>query len=81
MTGSLLSQSPVVSSNELVAPMEVVRQLARKTADRVAVLDRDFNVVYANESACADQPVAGDIPPNAMKPSLIGTSHVSLVRR
>src|SRR5215203_4082739 len=60
MAGSLFSQSPMASSNELVASVEVVRQLARKkTTDRVAVMDRDFNVVYANEPIPADQPAAG----------------------
>ncbi|THJ25350.1 MAG: sigma-54-dependent Fis family transcriptional regulator [Nitrospira sp. CG24E] len=35
----------------LAARLEAIKQLAGGVSDRVAVLDRDFNVVYANESA------------------------------
>jgi len=35
----------------LAARLEAIKQLAGGSSDRVAVLDRDFNVIYANESA------------------------------
>lgn len=39
----------------LVARLEAIKQLAGGFSDRVAVLDRDFNVIYANESAWSEQ--------------------------
>ncbi len=38
----------------LAARVEAIRQLAQGLTDRVAVLDRDLNVIYANEAAWAD---------------------------
>ena len=38
----------------LAARLEAIEQLAGGFSDRVAVLDRDFNVIYANESAWSD---------------------------
>ena len=35
----------------LAARLEALRQLADGLTDRVAVMDRDFNVVYANDAA------------------------------
>lgn len=35
----------------IVARIEAIRQLAQGLSDRVAVMDRSFNVVYANEAA------------------------------
>jgi len=47
----------------LAARLEAIRQLACGLSDRVAVMDRDFNVIYANESAwaadSADQRIVG----------------------
>ena len=41
----------------LAARLEAIRQLAGGSSDRVAVLDRDFNVIYANESAWSEDAV------------------------
>ena len=38
----------------LAARLEAIEQLAGGFSDRVAVLDRDFNVIYSNESAWSD---------------------------
>jgi two-component system response regulator HydG len=38
----------------LAARLEAIKQLAGGFSDRVAVLDRDFNVIYANESAWSE---------------------------
>ena len=35
----------------LAARLEAIKQLAGGVSERAAVLDRDFNVIYANESA------------------------------
>ena len=40
-----------LSDPVIAARLEAIRQLAGGLSDRVAVMDRDFNVVYANESA------------------------------
>ena len=39
----------------LAARLEAIKQLAGGSSDRVAVLDRDFNVIYANESAWSEE--------------------------
>jgi two-component system response regulator AtoC len=53
MAGSQLKQSAPSVPNDpiLTARLEAIKQLAGGLTDRVAVMDRDFNVVYANESA------------------------------
>jgi two-component system response regulator HydG len=38
----------------LAARLEAIKQLAGGFSDRVAVLDREFNVIYANESAWSE---------------------------
>ncbi len=38
----------------IAARIEAIRQLAGGMSDRVAVMDRDFNVVYANSAAWTD---------------------------
>jgi two-component system, NtrC family, response regulator HydG len=38
----------------LAARLEAIKQLVGGSTDRVAVLDRDFNVIYANESAWSE---------------------------
>jgi len=38
----------------LAVRLEAIKQLAGGISDRVAVLDRDFNVIYANESAWSE---------------------------
>jgi two-component system response regulator HydG len=43
----------------LAARLEAIKQLASGSSDRVAVLDRDFNVIYANESAWSEDPSRG----------------------
>lgn len=39
----------------LAARLEAIKQLAGGVSERVAVLDRDFNVIYANESAWCEE--------------------------
>jgi two-component system, NtrC family, response regulator HydG len=41
----------------LAARLEAIKQLAGGSSDRVAVLDRAFNVIYANESAWAEDAI------------------------
>lgn len=43
--------APLFSDRILQARLEAIRQVASGVSDRVAVMDRDFNVVYANEAA------------------------------
>ena len=38
----------------LAARLEAIKQLAGGVSERVAVMDRDFNVIYANESAWSE---------------------------
>ena len=38
----------------LAARLEAIKQSAGGSSDRVAVLDRDYNVIYANESAWSE---------------------------
>ena len=38
----------------LAARLEAIKQLAEGFSERVAVMDRDFNVIYANESAWSE---------------------------
>ena len=54
MAGSQKKPSTVPSSiidPILAARLEAIKQLAGGFSERVAVMDRDFNVIYANESA------------------------------
>jgi two-component system response regulator AtoC len=51
--------SPTFSSFDdpiLTARLEAIRQLAGSITERVAVMDRDFNVVYVNSAASGEQP-------------------------
>lgn len=56
MAGSQRDPSPVpfLTDPILVARLEAIKQLAGGFSDRVAVLDREFNVIYANESAWSE---------------------------
>ena len=56
MAGSQKLPTNVPSSTDpiLTARLEAIKQLACGLSDRVAVLDRDFNVIYANESAWSE---------------------------
>ncbi|HSL06108.1 MAG TPA: sigma-54 dependent transcriptional regulator, partial [Nitrospiraceae bacterium] len=56
MAGSQKKSSTVrpFTDSILAARLEAIRQLAGGSSDRVAVLDRDFNVIYANKSAWAE---------------------------
>jgi two-component system response regulator HydG len=56
MAGSQKASSPVHPLRDpiLAARLEAIKQLAGGSSDRVAVLDREFNVIYANESAWAE---------------------------
>jgi two-component system, NtrC family, response regulator HydG len=53
MAGSQVNEPPAPLFNDPIikARLEAIRQLAGGLSDRVAVMDRDFNVIYANESA------------------------------
>jgi two-component system, NtrC family, response regulator HydG len=53
MAGSqkLSTSVPPCTDPILAARLEAIKQLAGGFSDRVAVLDRDFNVIYANEPA------------------------------
>ena len=51
-----LSTVPSCADPILAARLEAIKQLAGGFSDRVAVLDRDFNVIYANESAWSEDP-------------------------
>jgi two-component system response regulator AtoC len=59
MAGSQSKQAApsLLSDPVLTARLEAIKQLAGGLTDRVAVMDRDFNVVYANESAWSSAPV------------------------
>lgn len=56
MAGSQKESSTVHPFKDpiLAARLEAIKQLAGESSDRVAVLDRDSNVIYANESAWAE---------------------------
>jgi two-component system, NtrC family, response regulator HydG len=56
MAGSQKESSTVHPFKDpiLAARLEAIKQLAGESSDRVAVLDRKFNVIYANESAWAE---------------------------
>ncbi|MEK7236194.1 MAG: sigma-54 dependent transcriptional regulator [Nitrospirota bacterium] len=53
MAGSQKKSSTVPSCTDpiIAARLEAIKQLAGGFSERVAVMDRDFNVIYANESA------------------------------
>ena len=56
MAGSQKESSTFHSFTDpiLATRLEAIKQLAGGFSDRVAVLDRDFNVIYANESAWSE---------------------------
>ncbi len=56
MAGSQKDRTTVPAPTDpiLAARLEAIKQLAGGFSDRVAVMDRDFNVVYANESAWSE---------------------------
>jgi two-component system, NtrC family, response regulator HydG len=56
MAGSQSEVFPIPSFSDpvLAARVEAIRQLAGGISDRVAVMDREFNVVYANSAAWTD---------------------------
>jgi two-component system response regulator AtoC len=56
MAGSQQQPTPIPTSVDpiLAARLEAIKQLAGGSSDRVAVLDRAFNVIYANESAWSE---------------------------
>ncbi|MEQ1792642.1 MAG: sigma-54 dependent transcriptional regulator [Nitrospira sp.] len=58
MAGSQSRVCAAVPFNDpiLAARVEAIRQLAGGVSDRIAVMDREFNVVYANASAWTDHP-------------------------
>ncbi len=46
---------PLPTDPILAARLEAIKQLASGVSERVAVMDRDFNVIYANESAWSEE--------------------------
>jgi two-component system response regulator HydG len=56
MAGSQKQPTTVSSCTDpiLTARLEAIKQLASGVSERVAVMDRDFNVIYANESAWSE---------------------------
>jgi len=54
MAGPPSAQTSPFKDPILAARLEAIKQLAGGVSERVAVMDRDFNVVYANEAAWAD---------------------------
>jgi len=56
MAGSQKQSTTVPARTDpiLAARLEAIKQLAGGSSDRVAVLDREFNVIYANESAWSE---------------------------
>jgi two-component system response regulator AtoC len=56
MAGSQKQSTPVPTCVDpiLAARLEAIKQLAGGVSERVAVMDRDFNVIYTNESAWSD---------------------------
>ncbi len=51
MPDSERPNEPVPTDPIITARIEAIKQLAQGLSDRVAVMDRSFNVVYANEAA------------------------------
>jgi two-component system response regulator AtoC len=49
-----LSTVPSCTAPILAARLEAIKQLAGELSERVAVMDRNFNVIYANESAWSE---------------------------
>jgi two-component system, NtrC family, response regulator HydG len=47
------SSTPVLLDPIIASRIEAIKQLAQGLSDRVAVMDRAFNIVYANEAAWA----------------------------
>ncbi|MBA5861370.1 MAG: AAA domain-containing protein [Nitrospira sp. CR1.1] len=73
------SHAPRVASSPfadpiLAARLEALRQLADGLTDRVAVMDRDLNVVYANDAAWA----SGGRDPSVSKPAKCYEAFVQL---
>ena len=84
MAGSQKEPSTVSLCSDpiLAARLEAIKQLASGSSDRVAVLDRDFNVIYANESAWSEDPSRVlTIRPSAIRLLLTGTIPAAPVRR
>lgn len=59
-SSNLVHQDPIIT-----ARVEAIKQLAQGLSDRVAVMDRSFNVVYANEAAWSVQEKAPASRPHA----------------
>ena len=67
MAGSQKLSTSVPSCTDPIfaARLEAIKQLASGSSDRVAVLDRGFNVIYANESAWSEE--ASPLPDHQAK--------------
>ena len=59
MAGSLKQANSALSCTDPIfaARPEAIKQLAGGLSERVAVMDRDFNVIYANESAWSEDAI------------------------
>src|SRR5690242_17383162 len=55
MAGSQSVETSPFNDPILAARLEAIKQLAGGLSERVAVMDRDFNLIYANEAAWAER--------------------------
>ena len=85
MAGSQKESSTVHPFKDpiLAARLEAIKQLAGGLSERVAVMDRNFNVIYANDFAWSGkvQLNCPAIRRSVMKPSRTGTIPVASARR
>ncbi|OQW32640.1 MAG: hypothetical protein A4E19_04555 [Nitrospira sp. SG-bin1] len=65
MSDSGSSNQPALIDPVIAARVEAIKQLAQGLSDRVAVMDRSFNVVYANEAAWSTDQAAKPSRPHA----------------
>ena len=55
MAGSQSADTPLVNDPIVSARLEAISQLGGGISERVAVMDREFNVVYANKGASTER--------------------------
>lgn len=58
MSDAQIPAAPLSIDPIITARIEAIMQLAQGLSDRVAVMDRSFNVVYANEAAWSEEQAA-----------------------
>ena len=79
MAGSQKERTTVPTPTDpiLAARPEAIKQLASRVSERVAVMDRDFNVIYANESAWSEGTSRWYIKPETQEGVRFFRSHAS----